>query len=990
VEIPRKAKHFLLITIVTICFFIPALSQEYFQQEVNYEIKVALNDKKHELNASETITYINNSPDTLRFLYFHLWPNAYASNQSELAKQLFSWNGKEKLFADPELKGFIDSLDFKVNNESIRWNLLPGHSDICQLWLNSSIQHDDTIKITTPFHVKIPKGVVSRMGHLGQSYQISQWYPKPAVYDRNGWHPMSYLDQGEFYSEFGSFDVSITLPANYIVAATGELQNAPELRWLDKLAAIPIWRGAPPYDNEDFPPSSDLMKTLHYKGQQMHDFAWFADKRFHVKKGSVKLPESGKEVTIWAMFTDKQTAYWQFAVPFIEDVILHYSNQIGNFPYPCYTAVESSITAGDGMEYPGLAVIGSAESAYSFYDVLTHEIAHNWFYAALGTDERRYPYMDEGITSAYELMYMNEKFPGKKLWEIYFKSKKLASLLHMNMSVERMQEIQWLIQARNNLEQRVNLPSQEFTALNYNLIIYYKAAVGFIYLKAYLGDTVFNRIMQKYYHTWRFKHPQPEDLRRVFELETGKDLSWFFIDFLDSTKRLDYAILNFKNGQLLVKNREGLAGPLIVCGMVDDSIVFKKWIEGFDGEKWITIPPGNYSEIKIDPEHVMPEFSRLNNNIRSSGIFRKADPIRLQYLLTLEEPDNRYIMYLPSVNWTKENGFMAGLALHNGFFMPKPLSYFVIPFYSFKTTDLAGFGKVSFNIIPQQFMVRKATLSLEGTKFGAPGNQNFYKVKTGFELNFRNKQMNNPFNQKVFGYYYAASDLSDIESYKKAKINSYLQFGYTLENTSLINPFNVTASMEWNHSYQKTWMDFNYRLSYNGKNKGLDVRIFAGLVLKDVSRVPFYAFSPSGRTGREQYLYQGFYPDRFATFPKTFWSKQTMLSEGGLVSYVNDSLGYSQHIVSLSITSSLPQKAGWIPVRPFANVVWNGKAGNSNRSPFLWEIGLKSGIWNFFEIYVPLFVSGNIREVNSSFRDRVRFVFTLDFLNQIKLNASIL
>ena len=132
------------------------------------------------------------------------------------------------------------------------------------------------------------------MGHIGESYQISQWYPKPAVYDRSGWHQMPYLDQGEFYSEFGSFDVSITLPANYVVGATGILQNEEEKKWLNNLAADTAWMRIPDYLREGFPASSNQMKTLRYTEDNIHDFAWFADKRFHVLKGNVRLPESGK------------------------------------------------------------------------------------------------------------------------------------------------------------------------------------------------------------------------------------------------------------------------------------------------------------------------------------------------------------------------------------------------------------------------------------------------------------------------------------------------------------------------------------------------------------------------------------------------------------------------------------------------------------------------------------------------------------------------
>jgi len=218
---PKLIRQLIISCLIVFASFAEASSQEYFQQRVNYKIQVRLNDKLHELDAFETLDYINNSQDTLRFLFFHLWPNGYSNNKTELAKQLFSINGKQKLFNDPELKGYMDSLDFRIDNQKVQWNLLSGQPDICKVILNKPLLPHDSITITTPFHVKIPKGVTSRLGHIGESYQISQWYPKPAVYDQTGWHQMSNQDQGEFYSEFGSFDVSITLPENYIVGATG-------------------------------------------------------------------------------------------------------------------------------------------------------------------------------------------------------------------------------------------------------------------------------------------------------------------------------------------------------------------------------------------------------------------------------------------------------------------------------------------------------------------------------------------------------------------------------------------------------------------------------------------------------------------------------------------------------------------------------------------------------------------------------------------------
>ena len=967
------------------------LSQEYFQQEVNYRLQVRLNDRQHELFAFETVEYINHSPDTLRFIYFHLWPNGYLNNHTELARQLLSSKGKAKLFNDPELNGYIDSLDFKVDDQQVQWVLLPNQPDICRINLNYPVKPGETIKISTPFHVKIPKGVTSRLGHIGESYQISQWYPKPAVYDKTGWHQMSYQDQGEFYSEFGRFDVSITLPENYIVGATGNLQNESETEMLNKLAADTAWIRNLELDRVEFPPSSKQMKTLRYTGSQIHDFAWFADKRFHVLKGEVKLPDSGKEVTTWVMFTNQQADLWKDAISYLNNSIRQFSEWNGDYPYCSFTAVQSALSAGDGMEYPGITVIGRVRDAYSLDEVIAHEVAHNWFYSALGSDERRYPFMDESITSANEVRYMSGKYPRKKLWETNVDNLKLAKFFHIDkMPVKQMRELEWLSQARDNLEQPINLQSSDFNTLNYSLIIYNKAGFGFNYLRAYLGDSLYDSAMHAYYQKWKFKHPQPDDLCKSFENISGKDLTWFFSDFIGTIKRMDYAVVRYGDHKLLVKNRGELNSPFTISGIMNDSICFEKWIDGFEGEKWINVPLGNYSELKIDAGHVAPELFRLNNNIRTSGIFPKADPLRTQLYFSLEDPEKRHLMYFPAVNWTRENGLMIGVALHNGFLTPKPFEYFVMPFYAFSNSALAGFGKISYDITPFEKFIRKATISVEGLQFGAPGNQNYHKFKTGLDLYLRDNEMNDCLTQKIYGNYIAASNLFQIELQKKAGMSSFLQFGYQLERSSTINPFRLLTSLESSHSFLKTSVELNYKLSYAGKKNGLDIRLFAGGMLKNDSNVPFYALSAGARSGREQYLYQGTYPDRFSIFPTTFWSRQMTFNEGGLVSPVNENLGYSRWLISLSFVSNLPGKLSRMPVKPFVNILLNDHdPATDPGSPLFGEAGVKVGLWNFFEIYFPVIVSENIQSITGSFKDRIRIVFNLNSFSQVKLNSGI-
>ena len=214
---------------------------------------------------------------------------------------------------------------------------------------------------------------------------------------------------------------------------------------------------------------------------------------------------------------------------------------------------------------------------------------------------------------------------------------------------------------------------------------------------------------------------------------------------------------------------------------------------------------------------------------------------------------------------------------------------------------------------------------------------------------------------------------------------SYLQFGYDMERTGIINPFSLSASFESGKSYQKTSVEFNYKYSYTGKKNGLEFRIFAGTMLKNNASDPFYAFSASARSGREQYLYEGVYPGRFSEFPKTIFSRQMTLSEGGLVSAINDSLGYSRWLFSITLTSSLPGKASIIPVKPFINLLLNDHGFSTiNKSTLFFEAGLKAGIWDFFEVYFPFIVSDNINIIRGSLKERIRFVFRLDKLNPFK------
>jgi hypothetical protein len=485
----------------------------YWQQQVNFTIDVTLNDKDNSLDGFEKIEYINNSPDTLRFIWFHIWPNAYKNDKTAFSDQMLL-NGDTKFyFSGKEQRGYINRLDFKVNNTTCAVEDHPAYIDVVKVILATPLMPTEKITLTTPFHVQLPYNF-SRGGHDGDSYQVTQWYPKPAVYDQNGWHPMPYLHQGEFYSEFGNFDVRITVPKNYVVAATGELQNEEERQWLltrNSFSWEPVKRKARTKGGsvktiiEKFPTSSTEAKTLQYIQTNVHDFAWFADKRFIVNHDSCQLA-SGKIIDVFSYYTPAEKEIWSNSITYAKRAIRFYSTAVGEYPYNVVSAAQGPKNFEGGMEYPTITGISPVQSAKELDMVLAHEIGHNWFYGILASNERNHPWMDEGINSYYEHQYTAEYYKDTPVEE---------RIIFETFAAEK-------------LDQPIETPSEKLSFVNYDAVAYYKTAEWLRLIEEQSGKNMLDSAMKEYYRRWQFKHPQPEDFAKVLAGTTGRNMDSTF------------------------------------------------------------------------------------------------------------------------------------------------------------------------------------------------------------------------------------------------------------------------------------------------------------------------------------------------------------------------------------------------------------------------------------------------------------------------------
>lgn len=1001
-------------------------SSAAWQQSVKYDIAVTLDDVAHELNGTIRIEYTNHSPAALPFIWMHLYPNAYSSDQSAFAQQQLENRNTDFYYAPKKQRGYIDQLQFKTEQGSpLTLTYDPKNPDIARLELVEPLKSGETLSVQSPFRVKIPHSF-SRLGHVGQSYQITQWYPKPAVYDAQGWHPMPYLDQGEFYSEYGSFDVRITLPSNYVVGATGDLQNPEEQAWLGELAQRTAQIDQfPTYEGKDvFPPSSAGTKTLHYHQDNIHDFAWFADKRFNVLRDEVML-ESGRKVAVWAMFSNEEAQLWKRAPEYVGKAVLHYSRLVGEYPYQHATAVQSALSAGAGMEYPNITVIGKSGNALALETVIVHEVGHNWFYGQLGSNERDHPWLDEGINSYYERRYLREQYPDGKLLGNMANSTIARWFDLADYNGDYLNYLLYSYNARQAKDQAIEGHATQYTPLNYGGIVYGKTALAFRWLEASFGTKEFDRIMREYYRQYEFKHPQPQDLRRLFEANTSKDLTWFFDELINTTAITDYRIKgvnrqyekigNTAYDQLRLAQPLGaVRGAYSISAYRQDSIVKTVWYDGFNGNMDVLFPSGNYERYQIDAAQTIPDLNRRNNNYRLKGLCKKGEPLRIQFLGSLENPKKRQIFWLPALGYNAHDGAMLGLAIYNGLLPPRKFELALVPMYAFRSKGLAGMGRVAYNLYPKTvFSQAQTALSVQSFSWGTasvyrpaeqPGTPPtlvsseagiFSRISLSETLTLKNK---NPRSSAIrqIRVRYVRIDRSTCDIIFSTgtefcsegfvgllpESENLYEIAFEHDDRRVVNPYNLAMSVRGGgSSFLSATMAAKYRFSFRGKQQGLDMRFFGGYIRTNNNAYRLSASDRSFYDVMADEIYLGRYES------DGLWAQQVGLRQGGMKFPFSVALS-DRWLLAANFKSSLVRK---LPLRLYADIALPIASDDAvYGSGELWFDGgiAITPLPDIFEIYVPLLHSSNLRSVYNTnatkWYEKITFLLRFDALNPLK------
>lgn len=602
----------------------------YWQNRVDYKIDVTLDDKAEIITGTETITYQNNSPDKLTFLWLQLDQNVYKKHSRGLDSKLFLTS----LPAESTFEGgfVIESVSLSNPKGTPKEVVFTIYDTRMRVDLAEPLASGQQLSFLIKYSYRFPRNFrnadfnVNRTDILptknGDIYSVAQWYPRLCVLDDvSGWNTLPYLGNGEFYLEYGNFDVNITLPSAYIVEASGDLLNPEEVltpvqreRWSRaKLSDKKVFiRTAEEVTDAASRPSKPSC-TWKFKLNMARDFAWTASKSFIWEGIGIELP-GGKKVLGSSLYPveSKLANSWERSSEYIKFTLQYFSQAWYEYPYNKAVNVASNL---DGMEYPAFVFCAAKDKGNMYWAVVNHELGHTWFPMIVGSNERRYAWMDEGFNTFIDNIATKDfnggEFIGYKEIDI-----PIASLFADSLPP---------VMTRPDV-----MPGNEVYTVQYQKVAYLLTLLR----EQILGKEQFDHAFRRYISAWAYKHPTPWDFFNCMNNTTGEDLDWFWRSMFLENYKLDQRVANVINpakgqsakAQIVIENMEKAAMPLLV------EITFEngnKEYHHFPVEIWEQGPiykftpdsAGNVRKVVIDPKGVFPDVAIANNVWNSKGSF---------------------------------------------------------------------------------------------------------------------------------------------------------------------------------------------------------------------------------------------------------------------------------------------------------------------------------------------------------------------------------
>ena len=591
--------------LILLSSLVSAQSSKYWQQHVNYTMDIDVDVTTFQYKGKQKLVYTNNSPDQLKNVYYHLYFNAFQPN-SQMDIRSRNIKDPDKRVGDriysltPGEIGYIKVKSLKQNGKKVQFKTV---GTILEVVLNRPIQSGQKATFEMEFDAQVPVQIrrSGRNNKEGVALSMTQWYPKMAEYDFEGWHTPPYIGR-EFHGVWGNFDVTLHIDKNYVVGGSGYLQNPQEVGhgYEDKNKKLKQQRGK--------------KLTWHFKAPNVHDFTWAADPEY---QHDILTTDNGIDLHFFYKKNLEQQylEHWKNLQPKTAELIAYFSKHIGPYPYKQYSVIQG----GDGgMEYAMCTLITGKRNFNSLFGVTNHELAHTWFQFLLASNESKHPWMDEGFT-----VYISNK-AGNEILGRNRDNPHGGSYAHYNYVV------------KSNAEEPLSSHADRYhTNMAYGMGSYSKGNIFLSQLEYVIGAENVAKGLKKYFNDFSFKHPTPNDAKRSMEKVSGIHLDWYLNEWTQTTHTIDYGVKSINGNEIIIERVGKMPMPIDLEVTYKDGTkeLFNIPLQMMRGEKptsatilddWTFAHPTytfktskKVKSARIDPSGFMADINSDNNQLEA-------------------------------------------------------------------------------------------------------------------------------------------------------------------------------------------------------------------------------------------------------------------------------------------------------------------------------------------------------------------------------------
>ena len=918
-------------TILKLCLFWSVFT---VAQNNSIAIKADFNPEKDEMKIQQEIFFFNNSDSILNHIYLHNWANSFRDRKTPLSKRLIKDFKKDLYFAKPDEIGYTTIKNLTVDFENIVFNEAPNQADIIDIQLNSPLLPAEKRTIIITYSLKIPDAKFTSYGKTAIGYHLRFWYMTPAIF-QNGWKLMSNLNTDDLFENTTDFTIEIKIPKPYVLESNlyqYETKNEKNTDYYlvgkNKTNVI-----------------LSINKTPQLKTYKVNDVAIYTD----ILNDKIEDTKCIDILSRELLFIEKYLGKYSHKEIYIDKITKDKNPIVGLSQLPSFIRPFSEEFKWDITLFKALSI------AYLENRMFLNLREEYWLL--------------DGIQNYLMMEYIETYYPEIKLLGKFSDKWYLKNFNISKLKFNEKYPLIYQFVSRQFLDQALITPVDSLSNFNRKIANKYKAGLAIKYLKNFLGDSILTSSIRELYQEKSEKLISTADFKEIITKKTTKNLDWFFEDFIKTNKKIDYTIddvfVEKDSLKVSIRNKRNITTPVLLYGLTDKEIIFKKWFTNIDDTATVSIPNQNINKVVLNYEDIYPELNTLDNwKSLDKKIFNK--PLKFNLIKDINDPYYNQLFYQPNVSYNFYNGAILGVRVHNKPLIKRNLEASIAPAYATNSGTVIGQFSFLLNQYFEETSIYRIRYGIAGLTLDYAPNLSYKSLVPFVNMEFKRKDLRDA-TSEILSARLVHIDKEVLPNTIQTDQDNYsvLSINYSFINPDIIKEIRYNFSTEIAQNFSKVAADIRFR-SLTTSDTQLDFRFFIGTFLSNKTTGDYFSF---GLDRTNDYLFQLNYFGR--SEDSGIFSQQFIIAEGGFKSVLPSRFA-NQFMTSFNSSFGLWK---WVEF-------YNDVAFLKNRnSPvfFAYNNGIRLNfVHQILEVYFPLYSNNGWEISQGNYQEKIRFTFTAD------------